>query len=106
MIEPAGYKVIEAVDGLDALQKVKEGQPDVVILDILMPGLDGIAVCKKLRQAEATATLPIILLTGQAQLSVINKGIEAGANLYLTKPMTRKQLLDALQSLRKHFDEA
>lgn len=102
MLEPVGYKIIEAVDGFDALEKVKKHQPDVLLLNILMPNLDGITVCKMLRKEKASATLPIILLTGQAQLSVINKGLQAGATNYLTKPMSRQELL---RTLRQAIDE-
>lgn len=99
MLEPAGYHIIEAIDGFDALIKIKHHQPDAMILNILMPRIDGITVCEMVRKEKTTSTIPIILLTGQAQLSAVNEGLRAGATHYLTKPMSRKTLLNTLHKV-------
>ena len=86
MLVRAGFHVSEAEDGYDALEKVRKNQPDVVLLDVMMPGMDGFTVCEKLRNEAATAELPIIMLSGKAHQEAIQEGLQAGANRYLVKP--------------------
>ena len=102
MLEPAGFRVTGADDGLEALRKVKENQPDIMILDVMMPDMDGIAVCKTLRQDAETANMPIIMFSGKTHLNAIEEGLEAGANRYLAKPMSRT---DLIQNLREVLTE-
>ena len=102
MLEPAGFRVTGADDGLEALRKVKENQPDIMILDVMMPDMDGIAVCKTLRQNAETANMPIIMFSGKTHLNAIEEGLQAGANRYLAKPMSRT---DLIQNLREVLTE-
>ncbi len=103
MLEPAGFHVSGADDGEAALRLVREEKPDVMILDVMMPDMDGITVCKTLRQDMTTADLPIIMFSGKIHLNAIEEGLEAGANRYLAKPMSRT---DLIQNLREVLSEA
>lgn len=92
MLVRAGFNVSEAENGYDALEKVKLNVPDIILLDVMMPGMDGFEVCKTLRDVEATATLPIIMLSAKTDLDSINKGLRLGATKYLTKPISPEAL--------------
>ncbi len=99
MLEPAGFRVTGAEHGLEALQKVQESKPDIMILDVMMPHMDGITVCRKIRSNPDTADLPIVMLSGKTHLNAIEEGIEAGANRYLAKPMSRNDLIQNLREV-------
>ncbi len=102
MLVRAGFNVSEAANGYDALDKVKKNRPDVVLLDVMMPGMDGFAVCESIRDHEDTADLPVIMLSAKTDLDSINKGLQVGATKYLTKPISPEDLTehvrDALES--------
>jgi len=92
-------KVTKSNNGDDALDIIHKGlHPDVVLLDVVMPGKNGIEVCKELRKIYSSNELPIIMLTGQEQVSDIVKGLEAGANDYLTKPVSNSELMARLKT--------
>ena len=99
MLEPAGFRVTGAEHGLEALQKVQESKPDIMILDVMMPHMDGLTVCRKIRGNPETADLPIVMLSGKTHLNAIEEGIEAGANRYLAKPMSRSDLIQNLREV-------
>jgi two-component system response regulator ResD len=101
----AGFHVSEAEDGYDALDKVRKNQPDVVLLDVMMPGMDGFTVCEKLRSEAATAELPIIMLSAKTDLDSINKGLRVGATVYLTKPISPEELTQHVKAALVQFDE-
>jgi two-component system, OmpR family, response regulator MtrA len=105
MLVRAGFHVSEAEDGYDALEKVRKNQPDVVLLDVMMPGMDGFTVCEKLRGEAITAELPIIMLSAKADLESINKGLRAGATVYLTKPISPEVLTRHVKEALILFDE-
>ena len=88
----AGFEVLEARDGFEALSEVERAVPDVMILDIMMPGIDGFEVCERLRKDKQTADLPIIMLSAKADPKSISRGFSVGANEYLTKPVTPDEL--------------
>ena len=98
MLTMVGYQSFVAKDGLEALEIIPECQPDILILDVMMPRMDGLALCRKLRDTEATAELPIILLSGKAHQEAIQEGLKAGANRYLVKPA-------GLEELTSNIDE-
>ena len=100
-LELEGFEVFEAEDGLDAIEKTHMYQPDVMVLDVMMPRMDGIAACKQLRGDEKTADLPIIMLSGKTQEQAIRDGLDAGATAYMTKPMSHKELLDNIHAAIK-----
>lgn len=99
MLEFAGYVVYQAEDGLDALEKVKQLQPDVVLLDVMMPKMDGLEVCRHLRAEAATAELPVIMVSAKIQVEAIREGLDVGANRYLTKPIARASLLETIREV-------
>lgn len=95
----AGYETLGATDGAEALEKVRSERPDLMILDIMLPGLDGIEVCKRLRNQSETATLPIIMLSALTSVDDKIKGLEAGADEYLTKPISPKEVVARVRAL-------
>jgi DNA-binding response OmpR family regulator len=92
MLVRAGFNVSEAEDGFDALEKVKKNPPDIILLDVMMPGMDGFTVCEVLRNEQDTAALPIIMLSAKTDLESINRGMRLGATKYLTKPISPEDL--------------
>lgn len=99
MLASADYEVFEAGDGFEALEKVEQRIPNIMVLDVMMPNMDGLTLCRTLRQQEATATTPIILLSAKTTPAAIQEGLLAGANRYLTKPISRQDLLVNLAEL-------
>ncbi len=96
MLQTSGYTIIEATDGKQGVELAITGKPDLIFMDILMPGIDGIAACHILKSSSITREIPIIMLTGvHAELSkdVTEK---MGADGYVTKPFTRQKLLDVI----------
>lgn len=88
----AGFEVREAEDGKTALSEVDRRLPDLMILDIMMPGIDGFEVCKRLRAEEPTNSLPIIMLSAKTDSESVKRGLNLGANKYLTKPVGPDEL--------------
>ena len=93
MLKRDGYEVFDAEDGFDALEKVKLHKPDAILLDVMMPELDGIEVCTRIRADEQTAEIPVIMLSARTHMEAVEIGIMAGATRYLAKPIGRKDLL-------------
>ena len=87
-----GFEVIEAADGLAALQAARSRRPDAVVLDMGLPRLSGIEVCRELRAAPATVAVPIIMLTGAVRLQELEQAYAAGASDYLVKPFSPREL--------------
>lgn len=86
VLEDAGYRVTQAVDGLKALEAVKRERPDLIVLDIIMPEMDGLEVCRRIRADPFTAGLPILFLTAKGRPSDIVEGLDAGGDDFITKP--------------------
>lgn len=101
----AGYTVVQASDGVEAIERVRRSAPDLVVLDIRMPRLDGLEVLRTLRQDPATSQIPVILLTTRAQVEDRVKGFESGADDYVPKPFEPQELLVRIQSLLKRSDK-
>jgi DNA-binding response OmpR family regulator len=91
-LREAGYEVRPFEDGLSALASARDSQPDLAVLDIMMPGMSGLDVCRELRADPATSEVPIILLTARAQESDIENGFAAGADDYVVKPFSPREL--------------
>lgn len=89
----AGYEVMTAHDGLTGQEVALSQQPDLVILDLMLPGKDGYSVFKELRRDQRTANIPVIMLTARSQTEDRIKGLESGADDYLTKPFSPKELV-------------
>ncbi|HIE50981.1 MAG TPA: response regulator [Armatimonadetes bacterium] len=94
-----GYEVITAEDGKEALTKIREEHPDVVVLDVMMPHLDGFDVLRELRADPETQDLPVIMLTALSQDEHVLKGWEYGVDCYLTKPFNPIELLSMVKRL-------
>ena len=93
-----GYEVVTAVDGEDALARTRELEPDLVLLDVMMPPPDGLAVCRQLRKQQETAVLPVIMLTA-SEGSEKTTAMAAGADDLIPKPFNRDELLTRIRSL-------
>jgi CheY-like chemotaxis protein len=107
VLAPNGYDVVTANDGVAALDAVAREHPDLVLLDVLMPGLDGYGVCARLREDEATAVLPVIMVTS-SEGPEKTKAIEAGADDFIPKPFNHHELLTRVRSLlriKRYHDE-
>ena len=92
-LKQAGYAVVTAADGAEALKKVRAQTPDLIVLDVMLPEMDGFEICKTLRHEPATARVPIIMLTAKAAEIDRVLGLELGADDYLTKPFSPRELL-------------
>jgi len=88
-----GYDVVMAGDGQEAVDKARSARPDLIVLDVMMPKLDGLQVASILKSDEATASIPIIMLSAKAQDFDVKAGMAAGADDYITKPFDPLQLL-------------
>ncbi|HVO94655.1 MAG TPA: response regulator, partial [Terriglobales bacterium] len=89
----AQYEVITAEDGPTALKLIDSEAPDLVLLDVMMPVMSGYEVCKRIRANEATCLLPVVMLTALTDVADRIRGIEAGADDFLSKPVNREELL-------------
>lgn len=90
---------LRAANGMEALQKVADEKPDLILLDIMMPKMSGFEVCKKIKSDPATQDIPIIMVTALQDLSDVERGVEVGTNDFLTKPVNRVDLLERVKSL-------
>ncbi|MGI9861249.1 response regulator [Moorella naiadis] len=99
MLAPGGYQVLTAADGEEALAVVAQENPDLILLDIMMPRLDGLTVCRRLKADEATRFIPVILVTALDQLQDRVEGLAAGADDFLTKPVNELELTTRVRSL-------
>ena len=97
--EMEGYRVVVAGDGEEGLRKATEDQPDIVLLDVMMPRMDGVEVARRLKSDESTASIPVILLSAKAQANDISGGLDAGADDYITKPFDPLELLEKVADL-------
>ncbi len=94
-----GYSVLTASDGEEALRIIEQERPDLVVLDIMMPKLDGYEVCRRLRQDEQFRSLPVILLSAKGRPIDREAGLSAGADDYITKPFSPRKLLEKMREL-------
>jgi signal transduction histidine kinase len=99
-----GYDIIAAYDGEQALRKVRENMPDIILLDIMMPKIDGYEVCRQLKQDEKTKHIPILMLTAKSQVPEKVRGLDTGADGYLTKPFDYNELAARVRSLLARKD--
>ena len=101
------YEVYQAADGKEAWETVKNLRPDIVLLDIMMPGIDGIDICKMMRENPRTRNIPVIMLTAKAQLKDKLQGIDSGADDYITKPFDPLELQARIEMhLRRYIRES
>ncbi len=99
MLERGGFGVLKAKDAHVALSVLEENQPDLIILDVMMPGMDGIELCRIIRQRPVTRATPVLILSARGDAESIIKGIEAGANDYLPKPILHHDLVSKVRAM-------
>ena len=98
-LERSGYTVVQARDGQEALELALSRKPDLAVLDVMMPKLDGFELTRRLRAEEATSRMPIILLTARAQDADVQQGFDAGADDYIRKPFSPQELRSRVQAI-------
>ncbi len=104
-LEKEGFAVVIAADGGTALERVERDRPDLVVLDIMLPKLDGWAVCRRIREDEATRHLPIVMLTSRGDEMDRVLGLELGADDYVTKPFSPRELVARIKAVLRRTGE-
>ena len=104
-LKKEGYQVFKAMTGEEALELAKGEAPDLIILDLMLPGLDGLEVCKILKKDTRTDSIPIVMLTAKGEESDIIIGLELGADDYITKPFSPKVLLARVKTVLRRSEE-
>ncbi len=94
-------QTVPATDGVDALEKIEQCRPDLILLDIMMPRMSGFEVCRKLKSDPVTRDIPIIMVTALNELGDIERGVESGTDDFLSKPVNRLELLTRVRTLLK-----
>jgi two-component system, NtrC family, response regulator AtoC len=94
-----GYEVLEAANGPEALRLVEEQGPDLILLDVMMPGMDGYEVCRRIKERQGEDFVPVIMVTARAETEAVVQGLEAGADEYVTKPFEPVELLARVKSM-------
>lgn len=101
-LEQENFEVIEAVNGVEAMKKLQEAVPDLILLDIIMPYMDGLEVLQKIKADEKLKMIPVVLLTNLSQKEEVNRGLELGANDYLIKShFTPSEVLEKIKNYIK-----
>lgn len=98
-LKKQGYEVVTASNGLEGLKKAREEGPDLVILDLMLPGIDGFEICHRLRTEPQTARLPILVLSGKTGEADRDTALKVGANAYLVKPASPSEVIKQVESL-------
>jgi two-component system phosphate regulon response regulator PhoB len=105
-LEREGFRVLVAADGERGLAEAARSQPDLVLLDLMLPGLDGLEVCRRLRQQDATRWIPVLVLTAKSEEADVVVGLEMGADDYLAKPFSPRELLARVRALLRRARRA
>ncbi len=98
-LNKAGFSVLIAGDGLVGLEMARKNRPEIIVLDLMLPGMDGYSVCRALKQDADTESLPVLMLTARGEPSERVRGLEIGADDYLTKPFSPRELVLRIQAL-------
>jgi len=104
-LERQGYNVVTAFDGKEGLEKIRSEKPNVVVLDVMMPYMDGFEVLKTIRREPETEALPVIMLTAKAQDKDVFEGYHYGADMYLTKPFNPMELVTFVKRIVDGMDD-
>jgi len=104
-LKKEGYKILVAHDGEDALDTANAKHPDLILLDLMLPGVDGLEVCKQLKLERKTASIPVIMLTAKTQESDKVVGLELGADDYVTKPFSPRELIARIKAVLRRGKE-
>lgn len=105
-LEQEGYSVISATNGADALDIARRAAPDLIVLDVMMPGIDGIEVCRRIRKDAAIRATPIIMLTARTEDEDYVRGLDVGADIYLGKPISIPVLISQVKALFRRSDQS
>lgn len=105
ILREAGYTVVRAADGVEAMERVKQSPPDLIVLDVLMPRRDGLEVLRSVRQNPDTSQIPVIMLTQKAMIEDRVRGLESGADDYMPKPFAPQELLVRIHALLKRSEK-
>lgn len=105
-LEREGYGVIRSLDGAQGLFLIQKERPDLVLLDLMLPGMDGLEICRALKQSDATKDIPIIMITAKSEESDVVVGLQMGADDYITKPFSPKVLLARVKTVFRRSKEA
>ena len=105
-LEKAGYEVVTGTNGREAVEKVRSEKPQLVVMDVMMPEMDGFEALKQLKSDPETADIPVIMLTAKAQDADVFHGWQSGADLYLTKPFNPMELLTFVKRIFDSKGEA
>ena len=103
MLRGEGYKVNAAMNGIQALKQVEKAPPELILLDVMMPELDGIETCKRLKEDDRTKDIPVVFLTSRSELSDMVVGFDMGAADYVTKPFDGPELLRRVETNLKLY---
>lgn len=104
-LERQGYQVLTAYDGVECLEKARAEKPDLIILDVMMPRMDGFEALQRLKTDPETSIIPVIMLTARAQDRDVLQGYQYGADLYLTKPFSPLELISLVKRVFESQDE-
>ncbi|MFP4301125.1 MAG: response regulator [Spirochaetaceae bacterium] len=105
-LQKEGYRVTTVKTGEEGLKLTRELEPDVLVLDLMLPGLDGLTVCNRLKREESTRSIPVIMLTAKAEDADIVTGLELGADDYVTKPFSPKVLTARIRAVLRRTGES
>ena len=100
-LEAEGYRVLEAYDGYQAIEKSKKEMPELIVLDLMLPGIDGFEVCAQLKKDKLTGKIPVIMLTARDEVRDKVEGLEIGADDYVTKPFSLNELKARIRNVLK-----
>lgn len=103
-LEKEGFRVISATAGEKALELVSSEEPEIIILDLMLPGIDGLDVCRELKRSDQTSSIPIIMLTAKGEESEIVIGLELGADDYITKPFSPRVLVARVKAVLRRME--
>jgi DNA-binding response OmpR family regulator len=98
ILSKSDYEVVTARDGLEGLEKARAERPDLILMDVVMPRMDGFEAVRQLRQQEDTRSIPVIMVTTRGELQNVEAGYESGCNEYVTKPINGLELLAKVRS--------
>lgn len=104
-LKKEGYKILSALRGEEAVSLAKRERPDLIILDLMLPGIDGLEVCRTLKKNEITMQIPVIMLTAKSQEVDKVIGLEVGADDYVTKPFSPKELIARIRAVLRRYEK-
>jgi two-component system alkaline phosphatase synthesis response regulator PhoP len=104
ILEDEAYDVLTAEDGAEGVRMARESRPDLVLLDVVMPRMNGFDACRAMRADDVTRDVPILMVTTRSEMDHVMRGFESGCNEYITKPVDRTELLTKVRSYLDHAE--